>query len=76
MKEVLETIICNLVDNKDSVQIKELDGEKSVVFEVKVAKEDMGKIIGKQGKLARSIRTLMKAVAGREQKRITIEFIG
>ncbi len=76
MKEVLETIICNLVDNKDSVQIKELDGEKSVVFEVKVAKEDMGKIIGKQGKLAKSIRTLMKAVAGREQKRITIEFIG
>ena len=76
MKEILETIICNLVDNKEAVEIKELEGEKSVVFEVKVAEEDMGKIIGKQGKLAKSIRTVMKAVAGREQKRVTIEFIG
>ena len=70
MKEILETIICNLVDNKEAVEIKELEGEKSVVFEVKVAEEDMGKIIGKP------IRTVMKAVAGREQKRVTIEFIG
>lgn len=76
MKEILETIVCNLVDNKDAVEIKELEGEKSVVFEVKVAEEDMGKIIGKQGRLAKSIRTVMKAVAGREQKRVTIEFIG
>ncbi|CDB32292.1 uPF0109 protein Clo1313_1454 [Clostridium sp. CAG:575] len=76
MKEILETIICNLVDNKEAVEIKELEGEKSVVFEVKVAEEDMGKIIGKQGRLAKSIRTVMKAVAGREQKRVTIEFIG
>ena len=70
MKEILETIICNLVDNKEAVEIKELEGEKSV------AEEDMGKIIGKQGRLAKSIRTVMKAVAGREQKRVTIEFIG
>ena len=76
MKEILETIICNLVDNKEAVEIKELEGEKSVVLEVKVAEEDMGKIIGKQGRLAKSIRTVMKAVAGREQKRVTIEFIG
>ena len=76
MKEILETIISNLVDNKEAVEIKELEGEKSVVFEVKVAEEDMGKIIGKQGRLAKSIRTVMKAVAGREQKRVTIEFIG
>ena len=76
MKEILETIICNLVDNKEAVEIKELEGEKSVVFEVKVAEEDMGKIIGNQGRLAKSIRTVMKAVAGREQKRVTIEFIG
>ena len=76
MKEILETIICNLVDNKEAVEIKELEGEKSVVFEVKVAEEDMGKIIGKQGRVAKSIRTVMKAVAGREQKRVTIEFIG
>lgn len=76
MKEVLETIIKNLVDQKDAVSINELEGEKSIVFEVKVAEEEMGKVIGKQGRVAKSIRTLMKAVAGKEQKRISIEFIG
>lgn len=76
MKEILETIILNLVDDKDSVGIKELNGEKSVVFEVKVADGDMGKIIGKQGRLAKSIRTVVKAVANKEQKRVTVEFIG
>ena len=76
MKEILETIILNLVDDKDSVEIKEINGEKSVVFEVKVADGDMGKIIGKQGRLAKSIRTVVKAVANKEQKRVTVEFIG
>ena len=50
MKEVLQTIIENLVDDKASISINEIEGEKSVVFEVKVAEADMGKIIGKQGK--------------------------
>ena len=76
MKEVLKTIISNLVDDKEAVEIKELDGEKSVVFEVKVADGDMGKIIGKQGRLAKSIRNVMKAVASKEQKRVSVEFIG
>lgn len=76
MKDILETIILNLVDNKEAVEIKELDEEKSIVFEVKVAEEDMGKIIGKQGRLAKSIRTVMKAVATKEQKRVSVEFIG
>lgn len=76
MKEILETIIFNLVDNKEAVEIKELDGEKSIVFEVKVADGDMGKIIGKQGRLAKSIRNVMKAVASKEQKRVSVEFIG
>ena len=76
MKEILNTIITNLVDNKDAVEIKELEGEKSVVLEVKVAQEDMGKIIGKQGRLAKSIRTVIKAVASKEQKRVSVEFIG
>ena len=70
MKDILETIILNLVDQK------ELQGEKSIVFEVKVADGDMGKIIGKQGRLAKSIRTVMKAVATKEQKRVSVEFIG
>ena len=76
MKEILKTIILNLVDNKEAVQINEVEGEKSIVFEVKVAESDMGKIIGKQGRLAKSIRTVIKAVAGKEQKRVTVEFIG
>ncbi len=76
MKEILETIILSLVDNKDAVQINELDEEKSVVFEVKVAEEDMGKVIGRQGKLAKSIRTLVKSIAGKEHKKVTVEFIG
>ena len=76
MKEILETIILSLVDNKDAVQINELDGEKSVVFEVKVAEEDMGKVIGRQGRLAKSIRTLVKYIAGKEHKKVTVEFIG
>lgn len=76
MKDILETIILNLVDNKEAVEIKELNEEKSIVFEVKVADGDMGKIIGKQGRLAKSIRTVMKAVAIKEQKKISVEFIG
>lgn len=76
MKEILETIILSLVDNKDAVQINELDGEKSVVFEVKVAEEDMGKVIGRQGRLAKSIRILVKSIAGKEHKKVTVEFIG
>lgn len=76
MKEILETIILSLVDNKDAVQINELDGEKSVVFEVKVAEEDMGKVIGRQGRLAKSIRTLVKSIVGKEHKKVTVEFIG
>ncbi|MBO6232664.1 MAG: KH domain-containing protein [Clostridia bacterium] len=76
MKDILQTIILNLVDEKDAVEINEVNGEKSVVFEVKVAEGDMGKIIGKQGRLAKSIRTVIKAVANKESKRVTVEFIG
>ena len=76
MKEIIETIILNLVDNKDAVEITEKQDEKSVVFEVKVAEEDFGKIIGRQGKIAQSIRTVMRAVANRKDKKVTVEFIG
>ena len=76
MKEILETIIKNLVDNQEAIEIKEVEGEKTIIFEVKVAEEDMGKIIGRQGKIAQSIRTVMKAVANKNNKKITVEFIG
>lgn len=76
MKEILQTIIENLVDDKESVSINETQGERSIVYEVKVAETDMGKIIGKQGKIAQSIRNIMKAVAAKEHKKISVEFIG
>jgi len=76
MKDMLEIIILNLVENKEAVEIKELEGEKSIVFEVKVQDTDMGRIIGRQGKLAKSIRTVMKAVATKEKKKVSVEFIG
>ena len=76
MKEILELIIKNLVDNENEVSINEVAEEKSVRYEVKVAKEDMGKIIGKQGKMAKSIRSIIRAIAIKEHKRVNVEFIG
>lgn len=75
MKETLELIINSLVSDKESVSINEIEGEKSVIFEVKVAEKDMGKVIGKEGRIAKAIRTIMKSLAAKEEKRITIEFI-
>ena len=74
MKETLNVIISNLVDDKNAVEINEVNGEKSIVFEVKVAEGDMGKVIGKQGRLAKSIRTVIKALAAREHKKVSVEF--
>lgn len=75
MKEILESIILNIADDKEAVFITEkIDGE-NVVYEVKVANGDMGRVIGKQGRIAKAIRTLMKSLGAKEKKRITIEFI-
>jgi len=76
MKEALTTIINSLVTDTEAVSINEIEGEKSVIFEVKVAEGDMGKVIGREGRIAQSIRTIMKALAAKENKKITIEFIG
>ena len=76
MQDILRTIIENLVDDKEAISINEVEGEKSVVFEVKVSENDMGKIIGKQGKIAQSIRTIMKSVASKEHKKVSVEFLG
>ncbi len=75
MKEVLQTIIESLVEDKSQIQINQIDGEKSIVFEVKVANGDMGRVIGKEGRIAKAIRTIFKAVGAKEQKKVTIEFI-
>lgn len=75
MKEILETIITNLVNNTESVNITEEITENAIELKVKVSKEDMGKVIGKQGKTANAIRILMKSLAGKENKKINIEFV-
>ena len=75
MKEVLETIIKNLVDDKDALVINEKEEESTIVYEVKVADADMGKVIGKQGKIAKSIRTVIKSIAGKDHKKVNIEFL-
>ena len=76
MKEMLTTIINSLVSNPDAVSINEMEGEKTIIFEVRVAQEDMGKVIGKEGRIAQAIRTIMKALAAKESKKVSIEFIG
>ena len=68
MKEVLEIIAKSLVDEPDKVEVKEVEGEQSVILELKVAENDMGKVIGKQGRIAKAIRTVVKAAASREKQ--------
>ena len=76
MKESLELIITSLVSEPSEVSINEVDGEREVTFEVKVKDTDMGKVIGKEGRIAKAIRTIMKSIAAKEGKRVNIEFIG
>ena len=75
MKELVEIIAKSLVDNPDMVQINEIAGEQSIIIELKVAPEDMGKVIGKQGRIAKAIRTVVKAAAIKENKRVVVEII-
>ncbi len=75
MKDILEIIISNLVDNQEEIEITETVNPKEILFEVKVAQDDIGKVIGKQGRTAKSIRTLMKSVAAKERKRVSVEFL-
>ena len=75
MKEILEIMIKNLVEDKESVLINEVAQDSEIKFEVRVNEKDMGRVIGKKGKIAQSIRTVMKAIAVKENKKISIEFI-
>ncbi len=76
MKELLEVMIKGLVDHKDQVSVEETITKDTIVLSVKVAQADMGQVIGKQGKMAKSIRNVMKAVASKEHKKINVEFVG
>lgn len=75
MKELVENLAKSLVDNPEEVQVNEVMGEQSVIIELKVAPEDMGKIIGKQGRIAKAIRTVVKAAAIKQDKRVVVEII-
>ncbi|HCT65315.1 MAG TPA: KH domain-containing protein [Lachnospiraceae bacterium] len=75
MKELLEVIAKNLVDNPEQVIVTEVQGERSLVLELKVAADDMGKVIGKQGRIAKAIRTVVKAAAIHEDKHIVVEIV-
>ena len=75
MRKLVEILAKSLVDNPDQVEVREVPGDRSVLIEVRVASEDMGKVIGKQGRIAKAIRTVVKSAAVRENKRVTVEFI-
>jgi predicted RNA-binding protein YlqC (UPF0109 family) len=75
VRELVELIAKSLVDQPELVEVTQVEGEKSVIIELKVAPDDMGKVIGKQGKIAKSIRALAKAAAAKEGKRVSVEII-
>ena len=75
MKELVEYMAKSLVDNPDAVTVNEVDGEQSIILELRVDPNDMGKVIGKQGRIAKAIRTVVKAAAVKEHKRVIVEII-
>lgn len=75
MKDLVQVIAKSLVDNPDQVHVNEVDGEQSIILELRVAPEDMGKVIGKQGRVAKAIRTVVKAAALNVEKKVVVEII-
>lgn len=73
MKELVETIARAIVDEPEAVHVNQVEGEKSVILELSVADDDMGKVIGKQGRIARAIRTVVKAAATKEGKKVIVD---
>ena len=75
MKELVEFIAKSLVDNPDQVTVSEVEDDEVVILKLKVAQDDMGKVIGKQGRIANAIRTVVKASAVKQNKRVVVEII-
>ncbi|GAB6059035.1 KH domain-containing protein [Desulfonatronum parangueonense] len=75
MKDLIEYIATSLVDHPESVQVSLVEGEQSSVLELRVAKEDLGKVIGKQGRTAKALRTILTAAAAKADKRIVLEIL-
>ena len=75
LKEMVEFIVKKLVDRPESVNVSEVNGQQATIIELRVAREDLGKVIGKEGKTARAIRTLVHAAASKEHKRAVLEIL-
>jgi hypothetical protein len=75
LRELIELIIKGIVDNPDKVEINEIIGERSSIFEVRVDSDDIGKVIGRQGRNIKSIRTIVNAAAQKDDKRVIIEIV-
>ena len=75
MTKLVEAIAKSLVDNPDGVIVTETEGEQGTVIHLRVAPEDMGKVIGKQGRIAKALRTVVKAAATRNNQKVTVEIV-
>jgi predicted RNA-binding protein YlqC (UPF0109 family) len=75
MKELIEFMARALVDSPDRVEVREIEGEQSSVIELRVARDDLGKVIGKQGRTARAIRSLLAAAAVRQNRKVRLEIL-
>ncbi len=75
MKQLLEHIAKGLVDYPDQVEVKQVESERLIILELKVAPDDMGKVIGKQGRIAKAVRTVINAAAVKENKRVVVEIV-
>ncbi len=74
-KEMLVALVTKIVDYPDQVSVTEVEGERAAILELRVHESDVGKVIGREGRIINALRTLVKAAAGRENKRITIELL-
>ena len=75
MKELIEYMAKALVDDPDQVQVEEIEGTSATIYELRVGEEDMGRVIGKQGRVANAMRTLLRAAAARQGRRVTLEIV-
>lgn len=75
MKKLLEHIVKALVDNPDQVDVQQVESERVIMLELRVAPEDMGKVIGKQGRIVKAIRTVVNAAAVKDNKRVVVEIV-
>ncbi|MGB9798200.1 MAG: KH domain-containing protein [bacterium] len=75
MRELVEKIVQALVDHPEKVQVSEVKGERTIVYEVRVAQDDLGKVIGKEGRIANALRTILKAAAAKLGKKVSLEIL-